>query len=243
MVNEKNLAIQIDGLSYAYPDNTVALENVSVSVKKGECLVVVGPNGAGKSTLLLTFNGLFEADGDIRINGEIVNKKSLKHIRRTVGLVFQDPDDQLFMPTVYEDVAFGPVNMGLDENAVHNRVHQALGLVGMDRLEERLSHHLSFGEKKLVSIATVLAMEPDILVFDEPTANLDPRARRHLTSLLDDLPQTKVISTHDMNLAYRIADHVIILYNTSIVSDGSADEILTNEKLLLKYGLELPTII
>jgi len=244
MVSPKPPAIDIEALSFTYPDKTVALKGLDLKVADGECLVIVGPNGAGKSTLLLSLNGLIETEGKITIKAEVMNKKNLKEIRRLVGVVFQDPDDQLFMPTVFEDVAFGPINMGMREEEVHARVHQSLGLVGMDALEGRLSHHLSFGEKKLICIATVLAMEPAILVFDEPTANLDPRARRHLISLLmDDLRQTKVISTHDMNFAAEVADHVVILYKSKIVADGPAREILTDERLLLEYGLEMPTNI
>jgi cobalt transport protein ATP-binding subunit len=244
MVSPKPPAIDIEALSFTYPDKTVALKGLDLKVADGECLVIVGPNGAGKSTLLLSLNGLIETEGKITIKAEVMNKKNLKEIRRLVGVVFQDPDDQLFMPTVFEDVAFGPINMGMREEEVHARVHQSLGLVGMDALEGRLSHHLSFGEKKLICIATVLAMDPAILVFDEPTANLDPRARRHLISLLmDDLRQTKVISTHDMNFAAEVADHVVILYKSKIVADGPAREILTDERLLLEYGLEMPTNI
>lgn len=242
-MDSSNNAVQIRGLEYAYPDDTVALSGLEMNVAEGECLVIVGPNGAGKSTLLLSLNGLIETEGSIVIKSITLNKKNLKEIRRLVGLVFQDPDDQLFMPTVFEDVAFGPLNMGMSDEETHMKVHQSLGLVGMDALEGRLSHHLSFGEKKLICIATVLAMDPAVLVFDEPTANLDPRARRHLISLLmDDLKQTKIISTHDMNFAAEVADHVVILYKSKIVADGPATEILTNERLLLEYGLEMPTI-
>lgn len=235
--------IEFKDVRFRYPDGTEALKGVSFLITHGESVGIVGANGAGKSTLLLHMNGhLLPTSGAVTVGEVPLLKETRPEIRRKVGVVFQNPDDQLFMPTVFEDVAFGPINMGMSEEDVHARVHQSLGLVGMDALEGRLSHHLSFGEKKLICIATVLAMEPAILVFDEPTANLDPRARRHLISLLmDDLKQTKVISTHDMNFAAEVADHVVILYKSKIVADGPAREILSDERLLLEYGLEKPT--
>lgn len=237
------VAVEIKGLSFTYPDGTAALLSVDLAVAAGESLVVVGPNGAGKSTLLLTLNGLLKTDGAISINGRTMDGRHLQEIRRLVGVVFQDPEDQLFMPTVFDDVAFGPINMGLSEHDVAHRVADALALVGMAGFETRLSHHLSFGEKKLISMAAVLAMEPEVLVFDEPTANLDPRARRHLIAFLKALSQTKIISTHDMNFAYELADHVVILHDKRKVADGPAGRILTDETLLIEYGLELPTNI
>jgi cobalt/nickel transport system ATP-binding protein len=234
-------ALELDNIGFSYPDGRVALKGITLSVAAGEKLAVVGPNGAGKSTLLMTLNGLNEPSGSLSIAGLPLITKNLPEIRRLVGLVFQDPDDQLFMPTVFEDVAFGPINMGLDEHEVVHSVAYALAMVGMEGFAERLSHHLSFGEKKLVSMASVLAMDPKILVMDEPTANLDPRAKRHLVGILKELPLTLIISTHDMNVAYELADRVAVIYKSELVAVGPADRILTDEPSLLEYGLELPS--
>ncbi len=236
-------ALDLKDVGYAYPDGRVALRDINLSVAVGETLAVVGPNGAGKSTLLMTLNGLYEPTGTIIVQDLPLIKKNLAEIRRLVGIVFQDPDDQLFMPTVFEDVAFGPVNMGLDEHEVVHAVEYALAMVGLEGFGNRLSHHLSFGEKKLVSMASVLAMDPKILVMDEPTANLDPRAKRHLAGILKELPQTLILATHDMNIAYDLADRVAIVYQSELVDVGPADDILTNGPRLLEYGLELPTNI
>jgi cobalt/nickel transport system ATP-binding protein len=236
-------ALELNEIGYSYPDGRVALSGINLNIAAGERLIIVGPNGAGKSTLLMTLNGLFKPSGSLTVAGLPLHKKNLPEIRRLVGLVFQDPDDQLFMPTVFEDVAFGPINMGLNEHEVVHAVEYALALVGMQDFAERLSHHLSFGEKKLVSMASVLAMDPKILVMDEPTANLDPRAKRHLVAILKELPQTLVVSTHDMNVAYELADRVAVVYKSRLVALGPAGEILTDEPSLLEYGLELPTIL
>lgn len=237
----ERIAIKIEDLSYTYPDETVALKGIDLAVGEGESLVVVGPNGAGKSTLLLTLNGTLKGEGLVQIRGLSIDGQNLKEIRKLVGMVFQDPEDQLFMPTVFDDIAFGPLNMDLKEDEIRKKVKEALKAVEMEGFEARLSHHLSFGEKKLVSIATVLAMEPEIIVIDEPTANLDPHARRHLIQILKSLPQTKVIATHDMNFAYQVANQVAVLYKGKIVASGNKNKILTDEPLLLKYDLELPT--
>jgi cobalt/nickel transport system ATP-binding protein len=219
------------------------LRDIDLSIDKGDTLVIVGPNGAGKSTLLMVMCGLYEASGELKVGETVFNKQTAPELRRRVGLVFQDPDDQLFMPTVFDDVSFGPVNMKLDEHEVKHRVEDALGMVGLMGFEHRVCHHLSFGEKKLVCIAGVLAMDPDILILDEPTANLDPRAKRHLAAILRELPQTKIISTHDMNIAYAVADRVAVMQSSRLVALGSRDEVLTDEPRLLEYGLELPTNI
>lgn len=240
-VVDKTPTLDLEDVGYSYPDGRVALSDINLSVAPGERLVIVGPNGAGKSTLLMTLNGLCKPTGKLTVSGLPLVKANLPEIRRLVGLVFQDPDDQLFMPTVFEDVAFGPVNMGLNEHEVVHAVEYALALVGMQDFAERLSHHLSFGEKKLVSMASVLAMDPKILVMDEPTANLDPRAKRHLVAILKELPQTLVVSTHDMNVAYELADRVAVVYKSRLVALGPAGEILTDEPSLLEYGLELPS--
>lgn len=237
------VALELDSVGYSYPDGRVALRDISFAVKRTETLVIVGANGAGKSTLLMCLNGLNKPTGTLKIFGVVVGRENMDEIRRSVGVVFQDPDDQLFMPTVFDDVAFGPLNMGLDEHEIQHAVEYSLGMVGLNGFQERLSHHLSFGEKKLVCMASVLSMEPKIIVMDEPTANLDPRAKRHLVGILRELPMTKVISTHDMNIAYDLADKVAVMSKSELVSFGSPEEILTNEPLLLEYGLELPTNI
>lgn len=230
----------VQNLSFSYPDGQAALQNVSLAIQHGEKVALVGPNGAGKSTLMLHLNGILSGDGQVRIAGLEVNKSNLPLIRAKVGLVFQNPDDQLFSPTVYEDVAFGPLHMGLPEEDVHRRVNRALGLVGMQEYGDRLSHHLSSGEKKRVSIATVLSMEPDILVFDEPTAGLDPRARRSLIRLLKELPYTTLVSTHDMHLVYEAFLRVVIIDKGRVVADGPAEAILNDFDLLESHGLESP---
>lgn len=232
--------LSVQNLSFSYPDGQTALQNVSLAIEHGEKVALVGPNGAGKSTLMLHLNGILSGEGQVRIAGLEVNQSNLPLIRAKVGLVFQDPDDQLFMPTVYEDVAFGPLHMGLPEQDVHHRVKKALELVGMPEFGDRLSHHLSAGEKKRISIATALSMEPEILVFDEPTAGLDPRARRGLMRLLKRLSLTVLVSTHDMNMVYEIFSRVVILDEGRIVADGPAESVLSDVDLLESHGLESP---
>ncbi len=232
------LAIEIKGLKYAYPDGTMALNGIDLAVEEGESVGIVGPNGAGKSTLLLHLNGILQGRGEINIFGQPVIKDNLKEIRRRVGLVFQDPDDQLFSPTVFDDVAFGPVNMGLPADEVKREVKRALAEVGMEGSEKRSAHHLSFGQQKRVSIATVLSMRPDLLVLDEPSSNLDPRARRGLSELLQGLPVTKVVVTHDLPFVFEICERVVILEEGMVAADGEVFSILSDEALLREHGLE-----
>lgn len=232
--------LSIDQLSFAYPDGNQALNGVSLHLSPGEKVALVGPNGAGKSTLMLHLNGILNGKGEIRVAGLAVNKENLPLIRAKVGLVFQNPDDQLFSPTVYEDVAFGPLHMGLPEPEIHQRVRQALDQVGMGKYAERLSHHLSTGEKKRIAIATVLSMQPEILVLDEPTAGLDPRARRSLIHLLRDLPQTMLVSTHDIAMVSELFERTIMMDEGRVVADGPTAELLENNELLEAHGLEKP---
>ncbi|MGC8878494.1 MAG: energy-coupling factor ABC transporter ATP-binding protein [Anaerolineae bacterium] len=233
------LALEVEGLHFAYPDGHVALRGVSLQVRCGEKVALVGPNGAGKSTLLLHLNGLLNGgQGSIRVMGMPVTIPNLPFIRARVGLVFQNPDDQLFSPTVYEDVAFGPLHMGLPEAEVRQRVAQALAQVGMAHYADRLSYHLSMGEKKRVAIATVLSMHPDILVLDEPSAGLDPRARRGLINLLRTLPITMLASTHDMLMVRELFPRMIIMDEGHIVADGPTAELMGQEELLKAHGLE-----
>jgi cobalt/nickel transport system ATP-binding protein len=230
--------VEVRGLRYRYPDGHLALDGVDLSVAPGEKVALVGPNGAGKSTLLLHLNGILQGEGDVRVCGWPVGDGHLGEIRAAVGLVFQDADDQLFSPTVFEDVAFGPLYMGLPPEEVGRRVESALLAVGMDDAGPRVSHHLSSGEKKRVAIATVLAMEPEILVLDEPTAGLDPRARRGLIHLLSDLPQTMLVSTHDLRMVEELFPRTIVLDRGRVVADGPTSRLLGDADFLAQHGLE-----
>jgi cobalt/nickel transport system ATP-binding protein len=228
-------------LAFAYPNGTEALRGVSFRVTHGESVAIVGGNGAGKSTLLLHLNGyLRPQQGVIRIGDFAVASGTLATVRRTVGMVFQFPDDQLFMPTVDEDVAFGPLNLGLSPEEVELRVVDALARVGALALRDRPSHRLSGGEKRAVSIATVLAMDPAILVMDEPSSNLDPAARRRLIGLLAGFEHTKLIATHDLDLALDICERTIVLREGRIAADGPSASIFTDKTLLASAGLEPP---
>ncbi len=234
-------AVEIEGLTYAYPDGTEALSQVDLVIEQGESVAVIGPNGAGKSTLLLHLNGILRGGGGrVLIFGVPIEERTLRETRRRVGVVFQDPDDQLFLTTVFQDVAFGPANMGFDESEIATRVHEALEAVDMSEFGDRAAHHLSFGQKKRIATATVLSMHPDVLVLDEPSSNLDPRSRRKLVEILRDLPVTKVIVTHDLVYAYETCERVVILDAGRVVADGRAAEILSDAPLLERHGLELP---
>ncbi len=233
-------ALRIRDLHFHYPDGTRALNGLSLDIAPGEKVALVGPNGAGKSTLMLHLNGLLQGEGQLEIGGLAVQKENYPVIRSRVGMVFQNPDDQLFSPTVFDDVAFGPLHMGLPEAEVRERVREALALVGMGDAAGRLSHHLSIGQKKRVAIATVLSMDPQILVLDEPTAGLDPRARRSLIELLDKLPQTMLVSTHDMRLVHELFPRMVIIDEGRIVADGETAVLMADRALLEKHGLEQP---
>jgi len=230
--------IEIDSLSFAYPDGRSALRDVSLGVRPGEKVALVGPNGAGKSTLLLHLNGILRGEGTVRVMGQEVAEPHLARIRGQVGLVFQDPDDQLFSPTVFEDVAFGPLYAGLPEEEIRRRVAWALAQVELEGYAERVSHHLSLGEKKRAAIASVLSMQPDILALDEPTSGLDPRTRRRLIGLLHELPQTMLVATHDMQLVAQVFPRTVVLDGGWVVADGPTDELLADERLLEAHGLE-----
>ena len=232
--------IKVSDLHFAYPDEHVALRGVSFNLCEGDKVALVGPNGAGKSTLMLQLNGILDGRGGIEIGGMRLSRDNLPVIRAMVGLVFQNPDDQLFSPTVFEDVAFGPLHMGLPEEEVFARVDSALEAVRMSSYRDRLSHHLSVGEKKRIAIATVLSMNPKILILDEPSAGLDPRARRTLINLLRDLPITMLISTHDMRMVQELFPRTIVMDDGRIVADGMTHEILEDETFLKEHGLEKP---
>jgi cobalt/nickel transport system ATP-binding protein len=235
--------IEVKDLHFAYHDGRTVLHDVNLAIRQGEKVAIVGPNGAGKSTLMLHLNGIFGSnDGSdgVRIMGQALSKANLGVIRAQVGLVFQDPDDQLFSPTVFDDVAFGPLHMGFPEDEVRRKVAWALEQVGMSDYVERVSHHLSIGEKKRVAIATVLSMSPEILLLDEPSAGLDPRARRSLIYLLNDMTQTILVSTHDMRLVEELFPRMVIMDEGRIVADGPTALLLDDEELLETHGLERP---
>lgn len=233
--------LEIKELSYAYPDGHQALRGVSLRLCPGEKVALVGPNGAGKSTLLVHLNGIIERQtGSIEICGLELNKKTVARVRAMVGLVFQSPDDQLFSPTVFDDVAYGPVYQGFTPGEVQSRVDEALRMVHMESYIKRVSHHLSVGEKKRIAIATVLSMKPDVLVLDEPTAGLDPRARRALIELLRELPQTMIVATHDLPLVRELLPRTVIMDEGRIAADGPTKEILSDQALLAAHGLEMP---
>ncbi len=233
-------SIEIENLSFAYPDGHAALRGISLHIAPGEKVALVGPNGAGKSTLILHLNGILLGKGKVHVCGLDINEKNLSRVRASVGLVFQNPDDQLFSPTVYEDVAFGPLYQGLSALEVDERVKAALASVRMSDYVRRVSYHLSTGEKKRIAIATVLSMQPEILVLDEPTAGLDPRARRTLINLLRELPITMLVSTHDMALVKELFPRTVIMDDGQIVADDTTINILNNEELLTAHGLEKP---
>ncbi|NOR88983.1 MAG: ATP-binding cassette domain-containing protein [Anaerolineales bacterium] len=232
--------LDIQDLHFSYPDGRKALRGVSLFINPGEKTALVGPNGSGKSTLLLHLNGILRGEGEVHVCGKELTDESLRQIRALVGLVFQDPDDQLFSQSVYEDVAFGPLYMGLPKEELAQKVRQALEDVGMAGSEKRVPHHLSEGEKKRVAIATVLSMDPEVLVLDEPTAGLDPRGRRELIQLLRGLPQTMLVATHDMRMVAELFVRTVIIDGGQIVGDGPTAQILAEPHLLERHGLEAP---
>ena len=232
--------LSVHDLQFSYHDHHKALRGVSFELCEGDKVALVGPNGAGKSTLMLHLNGILTGQGDVIIGDSRITRGNLPAVRAMVGVVFQSPDDQLFSPTVFEDVAFGPLHMGLPKDEVLTRVDTALEAVQMTGFKDRLSHHLSVGEKKRIAIATVLSMNPQILILDEPSAGLDPRARRTLINLLRDLPITMLVSTHDMKLVEELFPRTIVMDEGLIVGDGDTKEILSDEKFLNEHGLEKP---
>jgi cobalt/nickel transport system ATP-binding protein len=234
-------AVWVDGVGFAYPDGHPALDEVNLQIAAGERVALLGPNGAGKTTLALHLNGILSPSrGSVRISGMPVTKPNLAEIRRRVGIVFQDPDDQLFMPTVRDDVAFGPRNLGLPPDEVEQRVSSALTQVQLLEFADRPPHHLSFGQRRRAAVATVLAMQPDVLVLDEPSSNLDPAARRELAEVLDQLDVTVLMITHDLPYALQLCPRALILAGGRIQADGSTAEMLSDADLLAAHRLELP---
>ncbi len=233
-------AIDAGGLRYRYPNGVIGLDGIDLHVTHGERVAVLGPNGAGKTTLMLHLNGLLTGEGELEVAGIRVGEGDVRDLRAAVGLVFQDPDDQLFMPTVAEDVAFGPLNLGLPRDEVRERVDAALAAVRMEHVADRAPHQLSLGQRRRVAIATVLAMRPRLLVLDEPSANLDPRARRELLEVLDLIDRTLLVVTHDLPFAAQLCERAVLLSGGRVVADGPAAEILDDDELLAGHDLELP---
>ena len=232
--------IRIENLTYAYPDGRLALRGINLAVNRGESLALIGPNGAGKSTLLLHMNGIIHGGRQVKVFGEPIGEHNLKEVRRRIGVVFQDPDDQLFCATVFDDVAFGPLNLGYTGDEVRRAVAGALEKVGMSGFETRSSHHLSLGERKRIAIATILSMSPEVMVMDEPTSNLDPRGKWQLIELLQGLPVTRIVATHDLELVGALCGRVVVLDGGRIVADGEAGEILNDASRLEAHGLSRP---
>ncbi|MCC6580776.1 MAG: ABC transporter ATP-binding protein [Phycisphaeraceae bacterium] len=245
---EGEFTLNVTGLTYSYPDGTSALRGISLDIAEGQCVGLVGPNGAGKSTLLWHLNGLLPEEPSrdascVQVGGLLVIKANLPEIRRRVGLLFQDPNDQLFCPTVAEDVAFGPRQLGLSEDEIARRVTQSLAEVELTGFEHRATHRLSSGEKRRVCLAGVLACDPHILVLDEPTHSLDPQGRRELHRLLRQIKVTRLIATHDLELVVELCPRVIVMDHGVIVADGPTLDILGDEALMLKHRLEKPHIL
>lgn len=233
--------IEFRNLHYAYPDGHEAIKDISYIIHHGESVGIIGANGAGKSTMLLLLMGvLFPAGGEVIVGDTHVTKKTLSCIRQRLGMVFQDPDDQLFMTTIYDDVAFGPRNYKLTEEEVEQRVMEALKLVGISHLKDRAPYKLSGGEKRAAAIASVLSMHPDVLIMDEPTDALDPKSRRRVINLLNSFEHTKIITSHDLDMVYETCKRVIVIKDGMVAADGNTVEVLSNEQLLDACGLEVP---
>jgi len=229
--------IEVCDFYLTYPDGREALRGVHLTLREGEKVALVGPNGAGKSTLMLALVGLLKGRGTLRVFGEDLDDGNARRLRARLGLVFQDPDDQLFSPTVFDDVAYGPLYAGLPEPEVRQRVTRALSQVGLDGFEGRLSHHLSAGEKKRAAVATVLAMQPEVLLLDEPSSGLDPRARRRLIEVLRALPQTMLVATHDLGLVAELLPRTVVMDGGVVVADGLTAALLADKELLGRHGL------
>ncbi|MDQ3104848.1 MAG: energy-coupling factor ABC transporter ATP-binding protein [Actinomycetota bacterium] len=241
MTTEEPPALDVRGLSFAFPDGRQVLYEVNLQVAAGERVALLGPNGAGKTTLVLHLNGILTAGrGSIHVAGMRVGPDTVFEVRRRVGIVFQDPDDQLFMPTVAEDVGFGPANLGLRGDALRRRVDEALAAVGMSEYAGRPPHHLSFGQRRRVAVATVLAMHPEVLVLDEPSSNLDPASRRELAAIVQSLPVAVLMVTHDLPYAWQLCPRTVLMDEGRVVADGATAELLADERLLAAHRLELP---
>lgn len=234
------LAIEVRNLNFSYPDKTQALKNINFILNRGETLGLIGPNGAGKSTLILHLNGVLRGIGLVRVMGEEVNKQNIRRIRSRVGMVFQDPNDQLFLPTIFDDIAFGPLNFGLPVPEVEKRVSKILKETDLDEVKHKSSLQLSLGEKKKVALATVMVMEPEILVLDEPSSSLDPGSRRTFIRMLGQIPVSKIIATHDLDLVAELCSRVVLMDAGEIIAQGETGKILSNKNLLEQHRLEIP---
>lgn len=230
--------VKIENLKVEYPDGTVAADDISLEINDGEHVALIGANGAGKSSLIMSLVGVIPSEGDVEIDGIRLEKKNLQEIRRRTGIVFQNPDDQLFLPTIYDDIAFGPRNLGLDEESVRYRVEDRLELLGISHLRDRTSLRLSGGEKRMAAMATVLAMKPSFMIFDEPTAFLDPKARRNLIEVLKKLPHTMLIATHDLAFALEVCPRSIILRKGRLFAEGDSRDLLFDDVLMDEAGVE-----
>lgn len=241
-----NIQLSTENLSFTYPDGTQALKNINIEIEKGEKVAIIGPNGAGKSTLFSHFNGLTEpTSGCVKIEGKAISfeKDELLKVRQKVGIVFQDPNDQLFAPTVKEDIAFGPMNLGLSYDEVEKRVEDALKMVGMENYEDKTPHHLSGGQQKRIAIAGIIAMKPEIMILDEPTAGLDPDGVEKVLNIMNQLNKegmTLIISSHDIDMISKYADKIFILYNGEIIESGNKNKIFSDMELLKKAHLRTP---
>jgi cobalt/nickel transport system ATP-binding protein len=233
-------AIEIQDFSYKYPDGTAAVEKINLKIEHGQKVGLIGPNGAGKSTLLLAMAGFIKGTGKVVIDGMEIDKKNLKKIRTSIGCCLDNPDDQLFMPTLRDDVSFGPLNMGLDDNEVQRRVFEALKTVGLENMADKAPHHLSAGQKRAAAIATILSMRPKIITFDEPDGSLDPRHRNNLAELLKELRQTLIIATCNIDFAYIVAHRAVLMDGGRIIADDDVEKIMFDEFLMFKHGLEQP---
>lgn len=230
--------LTINNVTVEYPDGTKAINNLSLNVKSGEKLALIGANGAGKSTLMLAIEGILESTGEIKIDDLVVDSKNIVKVRQQVGMLFQNPDDQLFMATIYDDIAFGPRNAGLDEESVKYRVEDRLKLLNIEHLKDKTALKLSGGEKRMAALATVLAMKPSVMLLDEPTAFLDPKARRNLINVLNSLPHTMLIATHDLTFAKEVCREAVVIKDGNFFAKGNCDEILYNQELMDEGGIE-----
>jgi len=237
------LAVEVADYSYRYPHSSEGLDAVTLRVEHGEKVALIGPNGAGKSTLLLAINMFVRGEGVIRIDGMDATARNARRIRESLGCVLQDPDEQLFMPTVFEDVAFGPMNLGLARDEVERRTRDALATVGLAGMENRAPYHLSAGQKRAAAIATVLSMRPKIITMDEPDTSLDPRSRRNLLSLLKSLPQTLLVATCNMDFALALCERAVLIDHGKVVADGPAGDVMSRADLMEAHGLEVPAAL
>jgi len=233
-------AVELRNFSYSYPDGTAALKDVTLSVEHGQKVAIIGPNGAGKSTLLLAMAGLIRGSGQVLVDGLKVARQNMKKIRPVIGCCLENPDDQLFMPTLFDDVAFGPLNMGLDQEKIAQRVEKVLATVGLSEMSDRPPHHLSAGQKRAAAIATILSMEPKIITLDEPDGNLDPANRANLRELLGSLPQCLIIATCNMDFARAVAERAVLVDKGGIAADGSVGQIMSDGELMKSHNLEVP---